>query len=101
LRDYPAHWLRGQLLNHMLFDKGRSRCILLHESHIEKPEYLDFSTREEAQAFISWWYAPASVKLMERECQDIPPPIVNIPPKRGRGRPKGAKNRPNIIPSIK
>lgn len=67
--DYPDHWKRGELLDHQLFDKGQSRCKLLSES-IEKPEYLYFSSREEAQAFISWWYAPASAQMMERECLD-------------------------------
>lgn len=68
-RNYPSHWLRGQLLDHQLFDNGKSRCILLHDS-ADKPEYLGFDSREDAQSFISWWYAPASARQQERECQN-------------------------------
>jgi hypothetical protein len=69
--QYPAHWVRGQLLDLQRFTDGTYKAILLGDP-IEKPEYLGLSNRDEAQQFISWWYAPASVRAQERECQDTP-----------------------------
>src|SRR6185312_10799581 len=83
--DYPDYWRRGQLIDLKRFNDGSFKAYLLGDC-IEKPKYVDFSNSADAQAFISWWYAPASVIAKERECQEPVPPDApaSTPPRSPR-----------------
>jgi hypothetical protein len=57
MRDYPSHWLVGQLLDLKRFNNGTFRATLLGEEW--KPELrnaIEFTSGYEAQQFISQWY---------------------------------------------
>lgn len=63
MRDYPPHWIPGQLLDLKRFANGSYRATLLGEEY--KPELanaLEFDSAYAAQQFTSWWYLPAVVR---------------------------------------
>src|SRR5690348_2532328 len=64
--DYPAAWLRGQLLNLRRFTDGHFTATLLGDE-AKNPDVVVFPSGWEAQQFIAWWYAPTSVRETERE----------------------------------
>ena len=64
MRDYPPHWLPGQLLDLKRYGDGTFRATLLGEEY--DPELgngIEFDSTYAAQQFTSWWYSSA----MQRE----------------------------------
>ena len=57
MRDYPEHWIPGQLLDLKRFSDGSFRATLLGEEF--KPELanaVEFASGYDAQQFVSHWY---------------------------------------------
>lgn len=51
----PEGWTRGELLNVQRYpDRFDIRPMWATEAH----QTITFYTADEAQAFVSWWYAP-------------------------------------------
>ena len=64
MRDYPPHWLPGQLLDLKRYGDGSFRATLLGEEYDpELANGLEFDSSFAAQQFTSWWYSSA----MQRE----------------------------------
>lgn len=62
-KDYPAHWIPGQLLDLKRFIDGSFRATLLGEEYDpEKANGILFDLNHEAQAFVSWWYQSAEAR---------------------------------------
>lgn len=60
-KDYPAHWLPGQLLDLKRYTNGSYRATLLGEEYDpELANAIDFDSSRAAQEFVSWWYQPAA-----------------------------------------
>ena len=61
--EYPNDWTPGQLLDLKKFTDGSCRATLLGEDYkAELNNGMHFSSMWEAQAFVSWWYAPSDVR---------------------------------------
>lgn len=64
----PSHWIRGQLIDLRRYSDGTFKAVLLgEEMNQEHPNWIELSNADTAQALVSWWYAPESVRMLERE----------------------------------
>lgn len=63
---YPAGWNRGELLNLQQYGDGSFAATRLGEDYDARTmNGLRFASGYEAQEFVSWWYAPANVRMGE------------------------------------
>ncbi len=57
MRDTPAHWMRGALLDVKRYTDGTFRAWLLGEADTEGAPSIEFSSGWDAQQFVSAWYS--------------------------------------------
>jgi hypothetical protein len=54
--EHPKEWRRGELLNLKRFTDGSFTAQSLYDE-AKVPQTIRFTNRDDAQAFVSWWYA--------------------------------------------
>lgn len=57
--DTPNDWKRGELLNVKRFTDGSFTAQSFYDK-AKVPQIVRFTNRDDAQAFVSWWYASGS-----------------------------------------
>lgn len=64
VRDYPKHWIPGQLLDLKKFTDGSFRATLLGEDYDpKKANGIEFDSSHAAQSFVSDWYSPGKARI--------------------------------------
>lgn len=58
----PPGWIRGELLDVKRYTDGTFKIARFH---VENDEPLILTNAMDAQAFISYWYAPISARVSE------------------------------------